>query len=128
MRIVPDELFNRFPNVKCLYTVTVNSINTKIFQACILYFDFFGGGGLVFEVSFFLRSDEFTSVVFGSSCGVFIDIIQIKDELTGSTNIGALVNVIVVYKFIEIYSIMVYFSPFALGMGNQDSHQQGYYL
>ncbi|EHJ4131397.1 hypothetical protein J1C08_004133 [Escherichia fergusonii] len=109
IRIVPDELFNRFSKVKYLYILTAISINTKTFQACILYFDFFGDFGWVVELSFFFRSDEFTSVVFGSSCGVFIDIIQIKDKLTGSTNLGASVNAMKIYEDIGLYLPIVCF-------------------
>ncbi|EOX1109560.1 hypothetical protein ACO4HL_004582 [Escherichia coli] len=109
IRIVPDELFNRFSKVKYLYILTAISINTKTFQACILYFDFLGDFGRVVELSFFFRLDDFTFVALGSSCGVFIDIIQIKDKLTGSTNSGASVDAMKIYEDIELYLPIVCF-------------------
>lgn len=85
IRKVIDVLFNCFPMAKYSYTATINRINTKTINASILHLVFF----FLFEsegrVSCSLRLDVLTSLVFGSSYGVFIDIIQIKDELAGST-------------------------------------------
>lgn len=58
---------------------------------------------------FFFRLDDFTFVALGSSCGVFIDIIQIKDKLTGSTNSGASVDAMKIYEDIELYLPIVCF-------------------
>ncbi|HHE8490289.1 TPA: hypothetical protein ACPFP8_000087 [Enterobacter ludwigii] len=84
IRKVVDVLFNYFPMAKYSYMATINRINTKTINASILHLVFF-----LFEsegrVSCSLRLDVLTSLVFGSSYGVFIDIIQIKDELAGST-------------------------------------------
>lgn len=82
---VIDALSNFFPRAKYSYMATINRINTKTLNANILHSGFFLLCNLECSVSCSLRLDMLTSLVFGSSYGVFIAIIQIKDELAGST-------------------------------------------